>query len=56
MGNFLNALFVTKNCGGLLWAESVLNYSLTLTSHLFSAPYPPPLGEQLHSEILTEFY
>lgn len=37
MGNFLNALFVTKHCEGLLWAGSVLNYSLTLTPHLFSA-------------------
>lgn len=41
MGNFLNTLFVTKNCGGLLWAESVLNYSLILTPRLFSAPSGP---------------
>lgn len=55
MGNFLNALFVTKNCGGLLWAESVLNYSLTLTL-ISSLLRTLRLGEQLHLEILTEFY
>lgn len=50
MGNFLNALFVTKHRGGQLWAESIFNYSLTLTPHLFSALHPvgSHLGERLH--------
>lgn len=49
MGNFLNALFVTKHRGGQLWAESVFNYSLTLTPLLFSALHPvrSHLGERL---------
>lgn len=50
MGNFLNALFVTKHRGEQLRAESLFKGSLTLTPRLFSVLHPlrSHVGERLH--------